>query len=182
MEHRSEVPGFPPASGARRVRVLAAIAAACLPGCHRAPPPSTEVHSEPVATTAPGESAATTAPAPSSSAVPANDGPFIGAKVIAATVYKLPDIGSRKLGYIRLGGRVKRDAEPRRRQGLQGRLLSRVADGLRVHRRSDDRHERSAGARREQGTGSSRSRCRTTTASCARPRRSTCACRRARSR
>ena len=40
------------------------------------------------------------------------DSPQIGALVIAATVYKLPDVGSRKLGYIRLGGTLARDAEP----------------------------------------------------------------------
>ena len=43
---------------------------------------------------------------------PPKDSPQIGSLVIAATVYKLPDLGSRKLGYIRLGGSVARDAEP----------------------------------------------------------------------
>jgi hypothetical protein len=40
------------------------------------------------------------------------DAPRIGSLVIAATVYKLPDTGSRKLGYIRLGGSVPRDPVP----------------------------------------------------------------------
>jgi lipoprotein-anchoring transpeptidase ErfK/SrfK len=39
-------------------------------------------------------------------------GPRIAATVIAATIYKLPDTASRKLGYLRLGGSVRRDAEP----------------------------------------------------------------------
>jgi hypothetical protein len=48
------------------------------------------------------------------------DSPQIGSLVIAATVYKLPDTGSRKLGYIRLGGTVARDAEPVRGRGCKG--------------------------------------------------------------
>ncbi len=48
------------------------------------------------------------------------DSPQIGSLVIAATVYKLPDTGSRKLGYIRLGGSVPRDAEPVRGRGCKG--------------------------------------------------------------
>lgn len=48
------------------------------------------------------------------------DSPKIGSLVIAATVYKLPDTGSRKLGYIRLGGTVPRDAEPLRGRGCKG--------------------------------------------------------------
>ena len=79
-----------------------------------------------------------TAPSPSASAaaatVPASlavdhgeldtpapkDSPQVGSLVIAATVYKLPDTGSRKLGYIRLGGTVARDAEPVRGRGCKG--------------------------------------------------------------
>ena len=38
--------------------------------------------------------------------------PELAATVIAATVYKKPDVNSRRLGYIRLGGRVQRDREP----------------------------------------------------------------------
>lgn len=44
-------------------------------------------------------------------AVPA-DGPRLAATVIAATIYKLPDTAARKLGYVRLGSSVRRDAEP----------------------------------------------------------------------
>lgn len=40
------------------------------------------------------------------------DGPRLAATVIAATIYKLPDVGSRRLGYVRLGSSVRRDAEP----------------------------------------------------------------------
>jgi lipoprotein-anchoring transpeptidase ErfK/SrfK len=40
------------------------------------------------------------------------DGPQLASTVIAATIYKLPDTASRKLGYVRLGGSVRRDAEP----------------------------------------------------------------------
>ena len=49
------------------------------------------------------------------------DSPRIGALVIAATVYKLPDVGSRRLGYIRLGGTVPRDPEPVAGKGCKGK-------------------------------------------------------------
>lgn len=48
------------------------------------------------------------------------DSPQIGSLVIAATVYKLPDVGSRKLGYIRLGSTVARDPEPVSGKGCKG--------------------------------------------------------------
>ena len=69
----------------------------------------------------------------------ADDAPRLAATVIAATIYKLPNIESRKLGYLRLGGIVQRDAEPGDRQRLQGRVVPRLSDGLRLHRRGDDR-------------------------------------------
>jgi len=47
--------------------------------------------------------------------------PKLGATVIAATVYKLPDVDSRKLGYIRLGGLVQRDADPVPGKGCKGK-------------------------------------------------------------
>jgi hypothetical protein len=46
--------------------------------------------------------------------------PRIAATAIATTVYKLPDTGSRKLGYIRLGGSVPRDQEPVPGKGCKG--------------------------------------------------------------
>jgi hypothetical protein len=46
--------------------------------------------------------------------------PRIAATVIAATVYKLPDAASRKLGYLRLGGSVPRDREPVPGKGCKG--------------------------------------------------------------
>ena len=49
------------------------------------------------------------------------DSPQIGALAIATTVYKLPDTGSRKLGYIRLGGTVARDADPVHGRGCKGK-------------------------------------------------------------
>ena len=45
--------------------------------------------------------------------------PQIAATVIATTVYKLPDTASRKLGYIRLGGKVRRDPKPVRGKGCK---------------------------------------------------------------
>lgn len=46
--------------------------------------------------------------------------PVIASTVIAATVYKLPDTGSRKLGYVRLGQKVKREPEPVDGRGCKG--------------------------------------------------------------
>jgi hypothetical protein len=48
------------------------------------------------------------------------DASKIAATAVATTVYKLADIGSRRLGYIRLGGVVDRDAEPTRGKGCKG--------------------------------------------------------------
>lgn len=48
------------------------------------------------------------------------DSPQLGSIVVAATVYKLPDTGSRKLGYIRLGGTVPRDPEAVVGKGCKG--------------------------------------------------------------
>lgn len=58
------------------------------------------------------------APAPSGAA-PENDS-VVAATVIAATVYKLPDIGSRRLGYIRIGQKVRREPEPVDGKGCKG--------------------------------------------------------------
>jgi hypothetical protein len=44
--------------------------------------------------------------------IPSTEGPRIASTVIAATIYKLPDTASRKLGYVRLGSSVRRDPEP----------------------------------------------------------------------
>lgn len=43
--------------------------------------------------------------------------PKLGAIVVAANIYKLPNTESRRLGYIRLGGVVPRDPEPVRGSG-----------------------------------------------------------------
>jgi hypothetical protein len=49
-----------------------------------------------------------------------DDAPKLAATVIAATVYKLPDTGSRRLGYVRLGTAVKRDRDPVPGRGCKG--------------------------------------------------------------
>lgn len=50
------------------------------------------------------------------------DAERIAATAIATTVYKLPDTASRRLGYIRLGGSVKRDSEPAPGKGCKGKF------------------------------------------------------------
>jgi len=83
--------------------------------------------------------AAGAAPAPSASAPPSlasaavdhgeldtkapDDAAKLAATVIAATVYKLPDTGARRLGYVRLGGVVKRDREPVPGKGCKGQFF-----------------------------------------------------------
>jgi lipoprotein-anchoring transpeptidase ErfK/SrfK len=96
-----------------------------LASCHRAEPPAADgVAPQPsVSTTGPEPAApapVSSAPAAPGSANPPGDGPFIASKVIAATIYKLPEVGSRKLGYIRLGRRVRRDAERVDGKGCKG--------------------------------------------------------------
>jgi len=49
-----------------------------------------------------------------------SDAPKLAATTIATTVYKLADTGSRRLGYIRLGGIVDREPEPTRGKGCKG--------------------------------------------------------------
>src|SRR6187402_2378794 len=49
-----------------------------------------------------------------------SDAPKLAATTIATTVYMLADTGSRKLGYIRLGGIVDREPEPTRGKGCKG--------------------------------------------------------------
>ncbi|HEX7452120.1 MAG TPA: hypothetical protein VF294_07540, partial [Polyangiaceae bacterium] len=85
-----------------------------------------------VGTNAPAPSASGALAAASASGAPSSvdhgeldtqaptDAPKIAATVIATTVYKLADTGSRKLGYIRLGGTVDREAEPTRGRGCKG--------------------------------------------------------------
>jgi lipoprotein-anchoring transpeptidase ErfK/SrfK len=48
------------------------------------------------------------------------DSPMLAATVLAATIYKLPNTQSRKLGYVRLGGQVRRDPSPTTGNGCQG--------------------------------------------------------------
>jgi lipoprotein-anchoring transpeptidase ErfK/SrfK len=50
------------------------------------------------------------------------DAARIAATTIATTVYKLPDTGSRRLGYVRLGGNVQRDPEPTAGKGCKGQF------------------------------------------------------------
>lgn len=67
-----------------------------------------------------GSAAAGAAGAGAASAAAAGDGAFVAATVVATTIYKLPEVGSRKLGYIRLGRRVRREPEPIDGKGCKG--------------------------------------------------------------
>ena len=84
------------------------------------------------ATAVPGAPSASASAALAASSAPSNvdhgeldtqaptDSPKLAATVVAATVYKLADTGSRRLGYIRLGNSVDRDSEPTRGKGCKG--------------------------------------------------------------
>lgn len=49
-----------------------------------------------------------------------SDAPRVAATAVATTVYKLPNTESRRLGYIRLGGQVRRDNSPSEGKGCKG--------------------------------------------------------------
>jgi lipoprotein-anchoring transpeptidase ErfK/SrfK len=51
------------------------------------------------------------------------DAAKLAATTIAATIYKLPDTNARRLGYVRLGGVVKRDREPVPGKGCKGQFF-----------------------------------------------------------
>ncbi|HEY6557494.1 MAG TPA: L,D-transpeptidase [Polyangiaceae bacterium] len=48
------------------------------------------------------------------------DAPRLAATIIATTIYKLPDLNARKLGYLRLGAVVQRDADAVPGKGCKG--------------------------------------------------------------
>ena len=113
-----------------RVQVIGQVAlcsalAALLAGCRAKP--------QPLGTDAAGTSASSavgTLPSaiqPSSvdhgelDTVAPTGAPQLAATSIATTVYKLADTGSRRLGYIRLGGIVERESEPTTGKGCKGR-------------------------------------------------------------
>src|SRR5690349_7074686 len=97
---------------------LGAVLAAC---SHAKPPPvAAEPESSAVAAELPAGTSATPA-APSAEHAPhAESRPYLASTVIAATIYKLPEVGSRKLGYIRLGGKVRRDPNSVDGRGCKG--------------------------------------------------------------
>jgi lipoprotein-anchoring transpeptidase ErfK/SrfK len=107
-------------------RVVFFAAAAVLwlaPGCgHKTPTPGSAAES--ASASADGvvaaASAASDAGGSRAAGAAASSGPEVAATVIAATIYKLPDVASRKLGYIRLGRHVRRDAEAVEGKGCKG--------------------------------------------------------------
>ncbi|MFT3771977.1 MAG: L,D-transpeptidase [Minicystis sp.] len=70
-----------------------------------------------------GSSSATEAPAPtpaSAGAEPPSDKPLLGVTAFVATVYKEPRDTAKKLGYLRVGTKVVRSAEPVGKSGCPG--------------------------------------------------------------
>ncbi|XXY42250.1 L,D-transpeptidase [Sorangium sp. So ce260] len=59
-------------------------------------------------------------PAPAATAWPPSDKPLLGVTAFVATVYKEPRDTSKKLGYLRVGSRVPRAAEPAGTAGCPG--------------------------------------------------------------
>jgi hypothetical protein len=99
-----------------RIAVTALLAAVALSAtaCRRrdAAPASAASGAPALPSAASGDLAAPSTEPPNDTAAKAGEGPRIASTVIAATIYKLPDTASRKVGYVRLGGSVRRDAEP----------------------------------------------------------------------
>jgi lipoprotein-anchoring transpeptidase ErfK/SrfK len=105
--------------------------AALAGGCHHAAPGAgTSPDGGPTADAAAGEDlSAASAAAPADSAAPTpgapqggppSDKPLLGVTAFVATVYKEPRDTAKKLGYLRVGTRVVRSAEPAGKSGCAG--------------------------------------------------------------
>jgi lipoprotein-anchoring transpeptidase ErfK/SrfK len=60
------------------------------------------------------------APPPMTSSAPPPEGPLLGARAFATTVYDKPNKGSAKLGYLRVGALIGRSEEPAGKSGCPG--------------------------------------------------------------
>ncbi len=121
-----------PAKAARAALITAVCAVATTAGCSKKP----EGEAAPSASASAGQASAVAPPTANAPLrqlstlevdheeldTSAPEGaPKLAATTIASTVYKLPNVGSRRVGYIRLGGTVARDPEPVRGQGCKGK-------------------------------------------------------------
>jgi lipoprotein-anchoring transpeptidase ErfK/SrfK len=102
---------------------IAALAAGCR---HPAPGAATTADGGPVAEVDGGDltaASAVVAPGQSAAAAPGappSDKPLLGVTAFVATVYKEPRDTAKKLGYLRVGTRVVRSAEPAGKSGCSG--------------------------------------------------------------
>jgi lipoprotein-anchoring transpeptidase ErfK/SrfK len=88
-------------------------------GAETGTPGGSESSAAPSAASDLASSASAEAPA-GPSAGPSADQPLLGIRGFAVTVYDQPNKGSTKLGYLRVGARVPRSAEPVGRRGCKG--------------------------------------------------------------
>jgi lipoprotein-anchoring transpeptidase ErfK/SrfK len=105
--------------GRTRAAVLTLLSGIVASACHASKAANGTAPSA-TATSAAASSESPPVAQPAGTASAANPGPALAATVIAATIYKLPDVGSRKLGYVRLGRHVRRDPDPVDGKGCKG--------------------------------------------------------------
>ncbi|XXU59658.1 L,D-transpeptidase [Sorangium sp. So ce1078] len=115
------------ARAARFVRLAMLSAAVCGAGACKKPadaPADAGAVADDAGAGAEAAAAALTAPAgepaPAATAWPPSDKPLLGVTAFVATVYKEPRDTSKKLGYLRVGSRVPRAAEPAGTAGCPG--------------------------------------------------------------
>src|SRR5262245_50051006 len=94
-----------------RPRQRALMLGALALGCAKADAPTNAVTQDPAPAAATSGSAAP--------AAKAEEPHLLGARAFVVTVYEKPSEGSKKLGYLRLGAKVKRSAEPVGRKGCK---------------------------------------------------------------
>jgi lipoprotein-anchoring transpeptidase ErfK/SrfK len=100
-----------------------ALVAATVAACHKGPPSAGDggVDGGPAVAAATETPAAEAPPPPiPASEPPASDKPMLGVTAFVATVYKEPRDTAKKLGYLRVGARVPRSAEPAGKVGCPG--------------------------------------------------------------
>lgn len=96
-----------------RPRLRALMLAALALGCAKADAPTNAVTQDPAPAAAPSASVS------ASPAATPGEPHLLGARAFVVTVYEKPSESSKKLGYLRLGAKVKRSAEPVGRKGCK---------------------------------------------------------------
>jgi lipoprotein-anchoring transpeptidase ErfK/SrfK len=94
-------------------RLAVTLLAVALAGCKQQDPIPAQAEARPSAT-------ATAEPTAPPAEAPLADGPMLGIRGFAVTVYAEPSETSKKIGYLRVGARVPRSEEPVSKRGCRG--------------------------------------------------------------